>query len=298
MVTYKVYAPKSSHKKLFRYTVTTEDYDANPDTAEFDNFDDVAQIYTFLDAKYPTPADRDLVSLTYKFYDGTAKTLNNGFFYTNGAWEMIQGFTDAEYTLMGEGFPNFSSADEAATKIPIYLKDKFKYEPKEAGDIESIMYKLYSTDVDDVDGDGRVDDNTTVSFIGYYIYDGSSWSKYNNEIFETLQFGFDGTTWIPDNTIKYTLAREDYTFIGDALASKYSGPAASASNYGNFDRRVGNAAEWTDAMLVEGMGILLDDKAPNAEEGQKYIMTFDIYNGAAGTESLGVIKTDGNWVKN
>lgn len=298
LVTYKVYAPKSSHKKLYRYTVTTADYDANPETAQFDNFDDVDQIYAFLDTKYPTPADRDLVSLTYKFYDGSTKTLNDGFFFTNGAWEMIQGFTDAEYTLMGEGFPNFSSADEAAVKIPIYLKDKYKYEPKEAGDIVSIMYKLYTTDVDDVDGDGRVDDNTTVSFIGYFIYDGAEFSKYTNEIEETLQFGFDGTNWIPDNTIKYTLAREDYTFIGDALLTTYAAAAGSASRYGNFDRRAGNAAEWTDAMLVEAMGVLLNSKVPNAEEGQKYIMTFDIYNGSAGTESIGVIKTGGVWVAN
>ncbi|SDE71105.1 hypothetical protein [Cellulophaga baltica] len=298
LVTYNVYAPKSSHKKLYRYTVTTEDYDANDDTAEFDNFDDIAQVYAFIDTKYPTPADRDLVSLTYKYYSGTLNTLNNGFFFIDGAWEMIQGFTDAEYTLMGEGFPNFSSSDEAAVKIPIYLKDKFKYEPKEAGDIVSIMYKLYTTDVDDVDGDGRVDDNTTVSLIGYFIYDGAEFSKYNNEIMETLQFGFDGTNWIPDNTIKYTLGRDDYTLIGDALLATYAGPAGSAARYGNFDRRAGNAAEWTYAMLVEGMGILLNSIAPNADEGQKYIMTFDIYNGSAGTESISVIKTGGVWVAN
>lgn len=298
LVSYKVYSPKSSHKKLYRYTVSTEDYDANPATAQYDNFDNVSQIYTFLDTKYPAPVNRDLVSLTYKFYNGSTNTLNNGFFYIDGAWEMIQGFTDAEYALMGEGFPNFSSADEAATKVPIYLKDKFKYESNEAGDIASIMYKLYTTDVDDVDGDGRVDDNTTVSFIGYYVYDGSNWSKYNNEKIETLQFGFDGTTWVPDNTIRYDLVGADYVFIGDALLATYAGPAGSAGRYGNFDRRAGNAAEWTDAMLVEAFNLLLNSKDPSAAEEQKYVVTFAIYNGAAGFESLSLIKTGGVWVLN
>ena len=297
-VSFKVYAPRPSKKKLYRYTVSTADYDANPETAQFDNFDDEDQIYAFLDTKYPNPVDRDLVSLTYKFYDGSVKTLNNGFFYTNDNWEFVQGFTDAEYTLMGEGFANFSSEDEAEVKIPIYLKDKFKYETKEAGDVVAIMYKLFTTDVDDVDGDGRVDDNTTVSFIGYYVYDGSNWSAYNNEIMETIQFANDGTTWVPDNTIKYTLLREDYNFIGDALASTYPSATSSASNFGNFDRRSGNAAFWSNDMLVEAFNILLDAKDADAAEGQKYVITFDIYNGASGIESLSLIKTGGVWVLN
>tara|TARA_R110002050_G_scaffold110892_1_gene223519 strand:+ start:2567 stop:3721 length:1155 start_codon:yes stop_codon:yes gene_type:complete len=295
-VTFNIYNPKDTEDFLYRYSVTTEDYDANPDTAQYDNFDDEGQVYDFLNTKYPTPNDGDLVSLTYKFYDGSAKTLNNGFFYTNGNWEFIQGFTDEEYATMGESYPNFSSEDEAEVKIPIFLEEKFKYETKVAGDLEAIMYKLYATDIYDVDGDGRVDDNTTVSLISYFIYDGSSWSAYNNEITETIQFANDGSLWVPDNTIKYTLASADYVLISETLASKYETPASSAGNYSNFDRRPGNAAEWTDAMLAEAFTVILNQINPSAAEGQKYVVTFDIYNGSNGTEDLALIKVGDAYV--
>lgn len=290
-VTYKIYSPRDTEDFVIRYTVTTEDYDANPDTAQFDNFDDESQIYDFLNSKYPTPNDGDLVSLTYKFYDGTAKTLNNGFFYTNGNWEFIQGFSDEEYATMGESYPNFSSEDEAEVKIPIFLKEKFKYEPKEAGDVEAIMYKLYTTDEYDLDEDGSTEDNTTVSFISYFLFDGSSWSAISNEINETTQFANDGSTWVPDNSIKYTLTSADYALVAESLSDKYPAPVASVSSYSNFDRRPGNNAEWTDTMLAEAFTLVLNKFDPTAAEGQKYVVTFEIYNGSNGTEDITVIKS-------
>ena len=50
-------------------------------------------------------------------------------------------------------------------------------------------------------------------------------------------------------------------------------------------------------MLVEAFNVLLDGLDPSAAEGQKYLMTFAIYNGAAGIEELGVIKEGGVWVQ-
>lgn len=285
LVTFAIYEPKRNEKSLIIYEVTTEDYDANPDTEEYDNFDEDDQIYEFLNTKYPDPEDRVLVSLTYKFYNGGLKTLNDGFLYTDGEWVFIQGFTEDEYEAMGEGFPNFSYEDEAFAKIPIFLKDKFKYDNKSAGDVEGFMYKLY------VDG-------VTESYVVYFAYDGSYWSKYENVVNQTIQFGHDGTVWVPDNTIKYTLAGSDYVFIGESLADTYPDPAGSAENYSNFDRREGNDNYWSNDMLVEAMGVLLNNIDASAAEGQKYVLSFDIYNGAAGIEELSVIKTDGEWVLN
>jgi hypothetical protein len=52
-------------------------------------------------------------------------------------------------------------------------------------------------------------------------------------------------------------------------------------------------------MLLEAMQALLSEIAPNAEVGQKYVMTFDIYNGTNTTESLSLIKDEsGAWVIN
>ena len=286
LVTFDLYAPVQDEDSLIIYEVTTEDYDSNPDTAAYDNFDDMDQVYAFLADKYPSLEDNTLVSLTYKFYSGSVATLNDGFFYTNGGWEFVQGFTEDEYNAMGEGYANFSNEDEAAAKIPIFLKDKFKYDGKEAGDLEPIMYKLY------------VGGGVTESYIMYFIYDGSEWEMYDNVMEQTMQFGHDGTTWVPDNTIRYTLGGDDYTVIASSLQEKYPSAAGNALNYGNFERRIGNANYWSDEMLAEGFGILLDNKDPNAEEGQKYVLTFAIYNGSSGFESLSVIKTDGVWVLN
>ena len=297
-VSFNVYAPRRDERSLIVYEVTTADYDANPDTAQFDNFDDIDQIYEFLNTKYPSPEDRVLVSLTYDYYDGSTNELNNGFLYLNGNWEFIGGITDDEYEVMGEGFPNFSNEDEAFAKIPIFLEQKFLYDNKVAGDIEPIMYKLYTTDEDDVDGDGSTTDNTTYSYVTYFIYDGAEWSEYKNEIEETVKFGHDGDVWVPDNTIRYTLSSDDVAYISNAFINIYPGPADNVGFFGSFDRRSSSPNYWSDDMLLEAMNSLLESGGFITAEEQKYVLTFVIYNGATGNESLSLIKMGGEWVLN
>ena len=267
-VTFKLYAPKVTERSLEVYTVSSDDYADNGHT--YGNFSRDYHITDFLDIKYPNAANRLLVSLTYKYYSGSVSTLNNGFLFVNGAWEMAAGITDDEYTAMGEGYSNFSSEDEAIAKVSVFLVDKFKYSGKMAGDIEAIMYKLYTG-------------GSVKSFIANFIYDGASWSEYNNVIDETIKFGHDGTTWVPDNTIKYTLTGADYTLVGNG-------------NYGNFDVRAGKDEEQESVRLDKVNTILLNN-FPSDAEGQKYIVTFNIYNGAAGVMSIAVIKEGGAYVK-
>ncbi len=294
VVTYDLWAPKSDERSLIRYTVSSQDYDDLGHT--FGNFDRDSEIYEFLEWKYPSPEDRTLVSLTYDFWNGSVNEFNNGYLYLDGAWMFVLGFTDDQYTEMGEGFPNFSNEDEAIAKIPIILKDIFKFEPKAAGDIEAIMYKLFVTDVDDIDNDGRTDDRTTYSYVKYFIFDGADWAEYTNIISETLQFGHDGSTWVPDNTIKYTFTGDDVAFISNAFIEIYPGPADNVGFFGSFDRRPGSNNYWSDGMLLEAFNVLLNDKNPSAEEGQKYVLTYVIYNGSTVNETMSVIKTDGVWV--
>ena len=267
-VTFKLYAPKVTERSLEVYTVSSDDYADNGHT--YGNFSRDYHITDFLDIKYPNAANRLLVSLTYKYYSGSVSTLNNGFLFVNGAWEMAAGITDDEYTAMGEGYSNFSSEDEAIAKVSVFLVDKFKYSGKMAGDIEAIMYKLYTG-------------GSVKSFIANFIYDGASWSEYNNVIDETIKFGHDGTTWVPDNTIKYTLTGADYTLVGNG-------------NYGNFDVRAGKDEEQESVRLDKVNTILLNN-FPSDAEGQKYIVSYNIYNGAAGVWSLAVIKEGGAYVK-
>ncbi len=268
-VTFKLYSPKYDEKSLEIYTVSSQDYTDNGHN--YGNFSSPSHITDFLDIKYPSPANRLLVSLTYKYYSGSVSTLNNGFLYVNGAWEVAQGFTQDEYNAMGESYPNFSSEDEALTKIPVFLLDKFKFEAKTAGTIEAIMYKLY------------VGGGVTNSYIANFIFDGSSWSKYDNIKNETIKFGHDGTNWVPDNTIKYTLTGADYALVGN-------------DRYGNFDVRSGKAEE-DESVRIEKINTILLNNFPNDAEGQKYIVSFNIYNGANGVWSLAVIKEGSAYVK-
>jgi hypothetical protein len=52
-------------------------------------------------------------------------------------------------------------------------------------------------------------------------------------------------------------------------------------------------------MLEKAMNLLLSQKDPSAAVGQKYTVSFAIYNGSAGIEELKLIKnTSGSWVLN
>ena len=280
-VTFKLYSPKRTEKSLKIYEVTSADYTANGFT--FGNFSSFSDITKFLNTKYPAAADRMLVNLTYKYYNGTVRTLENGFIIVNGKWEMATGITDAEYTAMGEGRAQFDSKTEALQKIPTYAATRFQYEGKKAGDIEGIMYKLYVTDTQDVDDDGRTDDRTVYSFVTYVVYDGTNWSNYDNIINETIKFGHNGTVWVPDNTIKYTLTAADYTLVGNG-------------QYGNFDVRTGKDEE-SETVRIGKINTILLNNFPNDAEGQKYLVSYNIYNGANGVWQLAVIKTGGAYVK-
>ncbi len=250
----------------------------------FGNFDRSYHVFDYLEATYASPEDGDFVSLRYRYWAGGESTLTDGFYFEDGDWNKIEGFTEDQYNAMGEGFSNFSSHDEAEVKMPIALLDVYKYDPKEPGDIVMAMYELYK-------GGGVVK-----SYTKNYVFNGSSWSIYNNEIVETVQFGHDGSTWVPDNTIKYTLTGADIAIISDALIGTYPGPADNVGFFGSFDRRSGSSNFWSDAMLLEGFNILLDSIHAGAEEGQKYVLTYVIYNGSTTTESMSVIKTGGVWV--
>jgi hypothetical protein len=281
-VTFKLYAPKRDEKSLTIYEVSDQDYQDGGHS--YGNFGSAADISEFLNTKYPSAANRLLVSLTYKYYDGAQTlTLEDGFINNSGTWEKSTGITDDEYAAMGEGRAQFSSEDEALAKIPVFAKNRFQYEGKQVGDVEGIMFKLYVTDTQDVDGDGSTDDRTVYSFVTFVVYDGANWSKYNNLVNESIKFGHDGSTWVPDNTIKYTLTSADYELVGNG-------------RYSNFDVRDGKDDKPEEVRLDKISTILLNN-FPSDLEDQKYIVSYNIYNGANGIWSLSVIKTGGVYVK-
>jgi len=284
LVTFKWYNPVKTYDAPV-YALSDAEHNAITGNT-YGNFDDDDHIFEYLNATYPTPAEGDFVSLRYRFYSGGESTFTDGFAYEDGQWTKFTGFTADQYEAMGEGFPNFSSEDEANIKIPIALLDVYKFNLPDAGEIILSMYELY------------VGGGVTESYTAAYIYDGMAFSAYSNVASETIQFGHDGTTWIPDNTIKYTLTSGDVGYISNAFIGTYPGPADNVGFFGSFDRRPSSSNYWTDAMLLEAFNALLENGSFVTAEEQKYVLTYIIYNGSTTTETMSLIKSGGAWVVN
>ncbi|MEL0651966.1 hypothetical protein V6246_11070 [Algibacter sp. TI.3.09] len=292
-VTYKLYYKKNDEKSLIVYTAQDSDY--TEAGLSYSTISSDAQMSQLLDYLYSEPEDRVLVSLTYEQYDsGIVTTVKDGFIYSNGAWEKSSGITEAEYASMGEARAQFSNEDEALVKIPVFLKNKLAYEAPKVNDIEGVMYNLYVTDTDDVDEDGSTEDKTEYSYVVFYIFDGANWVEYENTINQSIKFGHDGTNWVPDNTIKYTLIRNaDYEYMASQLTGdEYASLIGNLGDYGDFDYN------WSDEQIVYALTLFLDNLDPNAEDGQKYVLTYVVYDNGEGNYEKNFIREGGVWVIN
>ncbi|MCR8667017.1 DUF5017 domain-containing protein [Aestuariibaculum sp. M13] len=268
------------------YTALSEDYD-------FSAYDGQTINIAFKYSSLGTDVGRWRISgLAIKTLGVTGDANSKGeyFIYTGGAWELMEGvyyLSSEDFDSMGEGsgqpgqYNNFGSSIPPNNYLPTFMSLKFPYGQED--EEKFVIYDYYSSS-SGAQRRGNL----------YTVIDGI-WTGAESTIETTLQFGLEDGVWVPDNTIRYTLVPSDYDLIVESLSSKYSAATTSMDNYGNFERRPGNAAEWTDAMIAEAMDYVLNELDPSAEEGQKYLVTFDIYNGSSGTESLLVIKTDGVW---
>ncbi|MBU2928077.1 choice-of-anchor J domain-containing protein [Winogradskyella psychrotolerans] len=203
--------------------------------------------------------------------------------YTDGEWELSEGvYILSEEDFESMGLSNFGSSIPADNYLPAFLNIKYPYAQED--DALTVIYKYVSSSSGaQLRGD-------------LYTFEAGEWTAHESTISTTLQFGFVDGIWVPDNTIRYTLAAADYTAIVTALEGTYPNATASMANYGNMDRRAGNAAEWTDAMVLEAINVVLDINDPSAAEEQKYVITLEVYNGSNTTEDFAVIKTGGVWV--
>ncbi len=286
-------------------TQTTNDNYWSPDML-------VEAFNVILNNAYPDAADGAQFEVTYKIYDGTGTSFKvmslvkkdgtfiedtnatvstiektDTFAFTSGTWNMPYELQDTDYTEMGLSYPDFSNTDDAYYKIGIFLNQHFPY--AEEGDLMAVAYDLY---VHHSDGTSSIDTK-----YANFVFKNGSWGVVPSVKEQTIKFGNVNGTWEPDNTIKYTLSGEDYTFIGNHFSDAsqypdYGAAAAGLLRYPDFDTR-----DWKAEMILEAMNVLLDQKvAPNAEEGQKYLITYATYNGSNGNDSIYLIKTDGKWV--
>lgn len=215
---------------------------------------------------------------------------NEGIYYSfNGSfWNAVDDvryLTAADYDSMGEAsgqpgrFNNFSSSTLPENYLPQFLdlNDPFAQEEDEI----FIIYRFF------IGGDFG-----TVTKGNLYTKTGGAWVP----SISILQFGFDDGNWVPDNTIKHTFTSDDVAFISNAFINIYPGPADNFGFFGSFDRRSSSSNFWSDEMLLEAFNALLDNIDPSAAEGQKYALTYVIFNGSTTDETMNVIKIGGVWV--
>ncbi|QXP60369.1 choice-of-anchor J domain-containing protein [Olleya sp. HaHaR_3_96] len=234
-----------------------------------------------------------IANMSIKTLGATGATNSKGeyFTYSAGEWVAMEGIyylSSADYDAMGTAsgqpgeYNNFSSSLSPDNYLPTFLDLNFPFAQE---DEELIVIYDYFSSSTGAQRRGNL----------YSVVNGE-FSGYESTISTTLQFGFDNGVWVPDNTIRYTLAADDYANIGTALAVDYPTATSSMINYGNMDRRAGNPAEWTNAMVLEAVAVVLDQIDPSAADEQKYVVTIEVYNGSNTTEDFAVIKMGGSWI--
>jgi len=287
------------------YTLTEDDFDL-VGNGNFDNFDIRAgkaeetiearrvKIEIILLNNFPAATVGDLYNVTYAVwegfdstrvmlleFDGTGYTIFSTTSYELYMFELEEvtmrftladewaapiTFTSDEYTLMGQRFPNFSDRDLAVYNIAIYLRTLYQFAAPD--DFVAVEYNYFSGGVS----------QRSVNF----VFDGSVWNAVPTVIDVVLKFGHDGTSWVPDNTIKYTLTNADFALVDNG-------------RYNNFDIRVGKDEETIEARLVK-LNIILKANFPASEEGQKFAVTYAVYDGANGFRTTNVVKEGADYI--
>ncbi len=211
----------------------------------------------------------------------------SSYVYAGGSWETPSDrfyyLSDVDFDSMGEdsgqpGFENtFGSSISPDNYLLAFLNLKFPYAVED--DELDVCYDYDSS------SSGKQVRGNLFTFI-----DGE-WVGYESVISTTLQFGHDGSTWVPDNTIQYFLTPADYDYIVDTFGSKYSSETANMASFGNF-----NGFSWTFPMIDEVIGSILLNNFPGASEGQKYVVTYSIYDGSTHDSTTSLILEGGVYV--
>lgn len=248
------------------YEVSDEDYDEL--NFRFGNFDSPDDLVRFLNYKFPEAETGDAVELTYKYYSGSVSTETNVFVRAQETWMQAVLLEREDYTEMGQRFPNFSNREDAESLLPYFLGLEFPY--AQAGDTKAVIYDLH------------VGGGNTIEILQILNYDGLQWSTRGGVVEMVLQFGHNGVTWEPDNTIIYNLTPADYELTGNGRFG----------NFNYWDQDDYDAA-------FENIITVLETRFPEAEVGQKFLVYFFGYAGSVATYSVNIIvNEDGEFVIN
>ncbi|GAL66419.1 hypothetical protein [Jejuia pallidilutea] len=299
-----------------QYTFTAEDYELYEDELggeEFFESQDQADLILpdFLAEKYPVWGEGSLVNVTYNLFDetvlepiSTSQTLSNlndidSFLSTtiesaeNGTFvELTYNAEVLAYTLSDSDFETIE--DALGSKYPEATSSAARF-----GNFERRSGRdSYWSDnmiVEAITALLAADYNTgQVLVVNFAIFDGSPGSEsftlqHNGYNFLKLDVEASGS-----DATEYTLTGDDYDAIAAALTATYPGPGGNLAQFGSFDVRVGSSDNaWTDEMLVEGFNLVL----PSATEGDVYVVSYEIFNGSRGTDTMTLLYTGGAYIQ-
>jgi hypothetical protein len=222
---------------------------------------------------------------------GTKVTAESLYTYTSGTWTEpsdIYILSSEDYDAMGTAsgqpgkYNNFDGSMSIDTYISTFLGIKYPYAA--AGDNLKVFYKYYSSSA-----------KATLTRGNLYTVTDGAWEGHKSTIDTTLQFANDGTTWVPDNTIKYEFVGADYTYITDTFATVdgYADAVANLAKYGNI-----STYNWTDEQIDAVVGSVLMNNFPGMAEGQKFGVTIFVYDGSAHNITINYILEGGSYIRN
>jgi len=275
-----LYVPEPVEDPIPVYTVTTADYDAVLGEGNYGNFDNAEDINTLLNMKYPDAYGNTGVELTYEYYSGGTSTVTNKWSKHYDVWYFQNDLDSDAYSYMGRS-SYFSSIDDAETKVPVWLTNtQFPY--AKAGDRHLINFTYK-----DYDDNKNYKDRLILN-----EFDGDQWFVISSITVATLKLGHDGKIWVPDNTIKYTMASADYDWVIANYADINPAGVASMSNYGNYDLTI-----WSSEEIQNSIADILMNNFASAEDGQKYLVTYSVWTGSAGDfPTLHMVKAGDKYV--
>jgi len=266
------------------YTVTDAEYQATNGTT-YKNFT-TAKVLEFLTSKYTNPVEKQLVVLSYTFYESGVTTsagvpVTETFMYLNGAWIKTYQVSQAQYISAGKiTVFNFGTADEANLNgyFNTFLKNDAAVSAKsKPGDVQYVSYAYFAS-------------SKTYQRIRTLVYDGTNWSYKGYPT--TLTFIKKNGKWIADPTVYYTLVTADYTLLGTSTAGTATN-RANVAQYKSFNISATNGTQWSNSEIKDALIYILNAKYPNAavDVSINYVVTYYAYSGTYAYLKMTFVKT-------
>lgn len=195
------------------------------------------------------------------------------FEYNGSDWEentSAYALTASDYDAMGDGpgrYNNFSSSAEPEDYLPQFLAKNYPFAQDE--DEMIVSYKYY-------------DGSSTEVRADLYTYAMGVWTGYSSVIEQTLSFGHDGVSWVPDNTITVLFASAQWSVI-TALEGGDRGD--NVSQYNSFYQGSNTTGDtyWSNEEILAILIEFCNDQYSSMEEGQKYLLQYAVYQGSGVT---------------